>query len=295
MPTGEGIIKVSEMKLFKNKIQILLTLVFLGYVVWWASFQSIVEQQGLSVQRFGATYGVVALIGALIGLVASRRWGGYKTVIGRALLFYALGLLAQEAGQIIYTYYIYGSKIQIPYPSWGDVAYFGSVLLYIYATILLAKAAGVRFSLRQRRYKVLALVIFAAIIATSYAVFLNNHEYDWSKPLTAFLDFGYPMGQAVYISLAVTAYLLSRKMLGGVMRAGILIVILALVIQYFADFSFLYQSSRGTWLTGRWNDLSYLVAYFVMSTAMVKFLLTYDGLRSKTEEARAAAKSGVAG
>jgi hypothetical protein len=165
------------MNIFKNKIQILLTLVFLVYVAWWASFQSVVEQQGISVQRFGATYGVVALIGAVTGILASRKWGGYKTVVGRALLFYSLGLLAQEAGQIIYTYYIYGAKIQIPYPSWGDLAYFGSVILYIYATVLLAKSVGVRFSLKTKRYKLLALIIFAAILTTSYWVFLHQHTY----------------------------------------------------------------------------------------------------------------------
>jgi hypothetical protein len=280
------------MNIFKNKVQIALTVIFLAYVGWWASFQSVVQGQGVSVQRFGATYGVVALIGAVTGFLASRKWGGFKTVIGRSLMFYALGLLAQEAGQIIYTYYIYGAKIQIPYPSWGDLAYFGSVLLYIYATILLAKAVGIRFSLKSKRYKLLTLLVFAAIITVSYAVFLNHHEYDFSKPLTAFLDFGYPMGQAVYISLAVTAYLLSRRMLGGVMRAGIIIIILALFVQYVSDFTFLYQSSRGTWLTGRWNDLSYLVAYFIMATAMVKFHLIYDGLRRKATDARAA-KSGV--
>jgi hypothetical protein len=275
------------MRLIKSKIQIFLTLVFLGYLIWWATFQSVVEQQGVSVQRFGATYGVVALIGAVVGFVASKRWGGFKTVMGRALMFYALGLLAQEAGQIIYTYYIYGAKIQIPYPSWGDLAYFGSVLLYIYATVLLARAVGVRFSLKRKTYKLVAFAVFAAILTTSYWVFLHNHEYDTSHPLTVFLDFGYPMGQAIYISLAVTAYLLSRKMLGGVMRAGILIVILALFIQYIADFTFLYQSSRGTWLTGRWNDLTYLIAYFALATAMVKFQLTYKNLRlqAKSNEA----------
>ena len=269
------------MNIFKNKIQIILTLIFLGYVAWWASFQSVVQSQGRSVQWFGATYGVVALIGAVTGLVASRKWGGYKTIMGRALLFYALGLFAQEAGQIIYTYYIYGAKIQIPYPSWGDLAYFGSVLLYIYATILLAKAVGIRFSLKLKKYRIITFLVFAVILSTSYWVFLHGHQYDWGKPLTSFLDFGYPMGQAVYISLAVTAYLLSRKMLGGVMRDGILVIILALAVQYFSDFTFLYQSSRGTWLTGRWNDLSYLVAYFVMAMAMVKFNLIYSGLRKK--------------
>jgi len=270
------------MEILKNKLQIFVSLVFISYVAWWASFQQVVEKQGLSVQRFGATYGIMALFGALIGLFASQKWGGFRTVVGKALLFFSVGLLAQEAGQIIYTYYIYGAKIQIPYPSWGDAAYFGSTLCYIVGSIYLAKAVGVKFSLKKPRYKVLALVIPAILLITSYWVFLYHHQYDWHKPLTAFLDFGYPMSEAIYISLAATAYLLSRKILGGIMRAGILILILALCIQYFADFTFLYQSSRGTWLTGRWNDLSYLVAYFVMTTAMIRFLATYYDLRKKS-------------
>lgn len=279
--------------MLKNKLQILVTVIFLAYVGWWASFQSSVDQQGISVQRFGATYGLIALIGAGIGILTARKWGGFKTVMGRALMFYALGLLAQAAGQLIYTYYIYGAKIQIPYPSWGDLAYFGSVLLYIYATIMLCKAVGVRFSLQRKLYKLTTLVVFVVLLGLSYWVFLNHHQYDTSHPLTVFLDFGYPMGQAIYVSLAITAFLLSRKMLGGIMRAGILIVILALFIQYIADFTFLYQSSRGTWIQGKWDDLTYLTAYFAMATAMIKFSLTYKQLTNKTSERKIQSKDGV--
>src|SRR5690242_14766815 len=107
------------MNIFKSKIQIFLTVVLLAYFAWWLSFQSVVTDQGLSVQRFGGTYGVMALMGAVIGFVASHKWGGFKTVMGRSLMFYALGLLAQEAGQLIYQYYVEVAKIQIPYPSWG--------------------------------------------------------------------------------------------------------------------------------------------------------------------------------
>src|SRR4029077_16529139 len=105
-----------------------------------------------------------------------------------------------------------------------------------------------------------------------------------------FLDFGYPMGQAIYISIAITAYLLSRKMLGGIMKAGILLVILALFIQYISYFTFIYQSSRGTYLAGKFDDLFYLISYFAMTIAMIKFYKIYSELRSKT---RATAVSGV--
>jgi hypothetical protein len=269
----------------KNKLQILVTLIFLGFVVWWVSFQHIVDKQGLVTQWFSGTYGVVALIGSVIGFLAARKWGGFKTVLGKALIFFSLGLLAQEAGQLIYAYYVDAAKIQIPYPSWGDVAYFGSVLLYITAALFLTKAAGAKFSLKNTKYKAIAVLVPVILLASSYGVLLLHHQYDFSKPVTVFLDFGYPMGQAIYISIAITAYLLSRKLLGGVMKSGIVLIILALFIQYVSDSTFIYQSSRGTWLSGKYDDLFYLIAYFTMATAMIKFHTIYNGLRNSAKSA----------
>lgn len=263
----------------KNKLQILVTVIFLGIVGWWISFQHVVNQQGLSVQWFSATYGIVALIGSIIGFLAARKWGGFRTVLGKALTFFSLGLLAQEAGQLIYAYYIYVAKVQIPYPSWGDVAYFGSVLLYITAALFLAKAAGAKFSLKDTKYKAIAILVPLVLLIASYTILLHNHHYDTSKPLTVFLDFGYPMGQAIYISIAITAYLLSRKLLGGVMKQGIVLIIIALFVQYVADSTFIYQSSRNTYLSGKYDDLIYLIAYFAMTTAMIKFHTIYSSLR----------------
>ncbi len=131
------------------------------------------------------------------------------------------------------------------------------------------------------------------LLAASYGILLHNHQYDTSKPITVFLDFGYPMGEAIYISLAITAFLLSRKLLGGVMRAGITLVIIALLVQYASDSNFIYQSSRGTYLGGQYADLLYLIAYYVMAIAMIKFHVIYSGLKTKSAELRASYKSGV--
>ncbi|MGZ6005035.1 MAG: hypothetical protein ACXWLH_02690 [Candidatus Saccharimonadales bacterium] len=283
------------MSLLKNKLQVLVSLIFLGYIIWWISFQRVVNNQGLSVQRFGYIYGSMALIGAIIGFVASIKWGGFKSVVGKALMFFSFGLLAQEAGQLILAYYIYVSKIQIPYPSLGDIAYFGSTLFYLCGGIFLAKAVGVKFSLKSNRAKLVAFLIPALLLGASYWVFLHNHQYDTSHPLTVFLDFGYPFGDALYISMGIIAFLLSRKMLGGIMRAGILILIFALIAQYIADWTFLYQSSRGTYLSGKYDDLFYLIAYFITTTAVIKFHSTYNGLRSRASETKTqhAEKEGV--
>jgi hypothetical protein len=270
--------------MLKNKLQILVTLIFLGFVGWWVSFQHIVSLQGHSVSWFEDTYGVMALIGAIVGFFAIKKWGGIRTVLGKALLFFSLGLLAQEVGQLIYSYYIYVDKIQIPYPSWGDAAYFGSVLFYIIAAIFLTKVVGVKFSLKGNiLYKTIAIVLPLLLLVGSYLIVLHNHQFNTSKPLTVFLDAGYPIGEACYISIGLVAYLLSRKMLGGIMKSGILLIIAALVIQYASDFTFVYQSNRNTYVAGKYDDLLYLIAYFAMTTAMIKFHIIYSNLQHKSQ------------
>ena len=177
-----------------------------------------------------------------------EKMGRPKTVLGKSLMFFSLGLFAQEAGQLVSSYYTQIAKTDLPYPSLGDVAYFGSVLLYICAALFLAKVAGVRFSLKKSGYKAIAVVVPVILLAISYSLLLHNYQYDTTKPLTVFLDAGYPIGQACYISIAIVAYLLSRKLMGGIMRAGFVLVILALFIQYVSDFTFIYQSHRGTYV-----------------------------------------------
>jgi len=270
-------------KQLKDKLQIFITIVFAGFLIWWASFQHVVRDAGVSVQWFGGTYGVMALMGSIIGIIAARKWGGFRSTLGRALMFFSLALFAQEAGQLISTYYVYGQHLSaLPYPSWGDVAYFGSTLFYICGGVFMAKAVGVKFSLQSNKYKVVAFMVPAALLAASYWVFLNHHQYNWHSPITVFLDAGYPLGDAIYISMAIIAYLLSVRMLGGIMRTGILILMIALVAQYSADWTFLYQTSRNIAVVGQYFDLLYLMTYFIAATAMIKFLRTYKGLSAKT-------------
>ncbi len=82
------------------------------------------------------------------------------------------------------------------------------------------------------------------------------------------LDFGYPLGQAIYVSLAILVAFLSRSTLGGVMRMPTLCLLYALVFQYFCDFTFLYQVQHGTWYVGGINDYMYFASYFFMTISL---------------------------
>ncbi|MDO8638013.1 MAG: hypothetical protein Q7R43_00430, partial [Candidatus Daviesbacteria bacterium] len=162
-------------------------------------------------------------------------------------------------------------KVEIPYPSLADIGFFGSVPFYVIGMIYIAKASGSRFSLNTITNKLQVVIIPTIILVASYLLFLRNYQFDFSNPLQIFLDFGYPFGEALYISIAILAYFLTRKLLGGVMKNRVLLLIGAFVVQYLADFNFLYQNSHGTWINGGYGDYIYFVAYFIMTLGLIQF------------------------
>ncbi|MBI2442419.1 MAG: hypothetical protein HYV40_00735 [Candidatus Levybacteria bacterium] len=219
---------------------------------------------------FGAIYGIMALWGAIWGLSIAKHWGGGKSLMGRAILMFSFGLLLQEFGQASLSYIDYVLNIQGAYPSIGDVGFFGSIPFYIYGSFLLAKVSGVQIKLQTIASKIQAVIIPLIMLLIGYYLFLQNYEFDWSDPIRIFLDFGYPFGQAIYVSLAILTYLLSKGVLGGIMKSKVLFILLALVVQFLSDYVFLYQTIQGTWSVGGINDYMYLIAYFLMTLALMQ-------------------------
>lgn len=269
-------------KLFSYKSFIIVTLSFSILVIW--RFSLLIFQNpntpdaDIHVQIWAASYQIVAWLGAIIGVFFSRSWGGYKSIIGRAALVFSLGLLAQSFGQSVFSYYFY-THSQAPYPSLADLGFFGSIPFYSYGIVLLGKASGAHIPLRSLRYKIYAVIVPLIVLLLSYIVFLRGYIFDGS-PLRTFLDFGYPLGQAFYISLAIITYFLSRNMLGGLMKKPIVFFIVALVAQYACDYTFLYQSSRGIFVGGGVVDMMYLISYFIMSLALIELIVVFEKIKN---------------
>lgn len=216
-------------------------------------------------------YPLSTLFGGIYGLMVSRKWGGVKSIFGSALLFFALGFLAQTGGQYLYNYYQIYLGIDVPYPSIGDFSYFASVVLYIVGAYQLSRVAGIKLSFKSLQGKIKALVIPFLVLAISYLVLLHGYEADWSNKIIVFLDFGYPVGQAIYLSIALLALLISKDILGGLMRKPIVLLILALMVQFIADFYFSYEASREivAYYPAGVTDYIFACAYFLMTCALV--------------------------
>lgn len=254
------------------------TLFFLPVTAWWILLFLSGAKETPQNYLFGATYGLICLWGGFWGLRISKKWGGFSSAIGKAIIFLSLGLLAQEFGQIIFSYYNIFLKVEIPYPSLADVGFFGSIPFYIAGMAYLAKAAGSKFSLGTLISRLQIVLVPTILLVASYIFFLDGYEFDFTNPLRIALDFGYPFGEALYISVAILAYSLSRKVLGGVMKSRILFLIGAFVVQYLADFNFLYQNSQGTWVNGGYGDYIYFLAYFIMTVGLIQLKTVLDRL-----------------
>ena len=242
---------------------------FLSFFVWWIVLNDPLSRGSSEVlQLWGATYQMIAWYGAIMGLVIARRWGDYKSMVGQAVLAFSLGLLCQSFGQTAYSFYVYFWKIPIPYPSLGDFGFFGSIPFYMYGAYMLSKISGVKISLKLYGSKIQAIIVPAVLLGLSYFLFLKDYVFDWTQPVKTLLDFGYPLGQAVYVSIAILAFILSRKILGGIMRLPMLFFIAALIAQYLSDFVFLIQAQEGSFYPGGINDLMYAASYALMAIAL---------------------------
>lgn len=267
-----------------EKVAYIITFALAGlYSSWWLINFFFGQPGDLSHEIYSDTYWIVALVGVLYGYSVAKLWGGHKSILGKALILFTLGLLGQVVGQIIYSYFALVKHIDAPYPSLGDVGFFGSVLLYIVAVLMLSKALGIHFRSGGKTQRVISIAAPLALLVGSYAIFLRDYQFDGSW-LVTFFDFGYPLGQAVYISLALFMFVLSARLLGGKMKNKILLLLLALSVQYIADFTFLYRFSKDLWYAGGVNDLTYQIAYLLMTIALLQIGSVSRKLQSKQSE-----------
>lgn len=254
---------------FRSNLVKVIFLAFVALTAWWLSIYFRGLKEGIENNAFTLIYPFLSLAGGSIGLMNARKWGGFRSYLGKAISMLSFGLLAQFFGQAMYSYDIYIKGIEVPYPSIGDLGYFGSVVLYIIGVALLAKVSGFKFTFRSLKGKIQSVIIPGVILAFSYFIFLRGYTFDFSNKIKIFLDFGYPLGQAIYVSIGILTLLMCKDVLGGIMRSRILFLIFALIFQYCSDFTFLYQANQGTWYVGGINDYLYFSSYFLMTLGLI--------------------------
>jgi hypothetical protein len=256
--------------LSKDKKALFITFLFIIFAIWRGVLFYFGPYEEFNVWSFawGTTYQLLALIGGIIGFSVAKEWGGWKSTFGKAISLFSVGLLLQSFGQAVSSYYVFTTG-EVPYPGIGDIGFFGSVMFYIFGVALLSKVTGVRAYFKSNINKLVTILVPILLVGGSYYLFLNGYQYDWSNSLQTFLDFSYPVYQAIYVAIAILTLIVARKYLGGMMKGPVILLLLALVMQYLSDFVFLYQASRELYIPEGINDCMYFVSYFLMALALI--------------------------
>src|SRR5689334_2880677 len=160
---------MSQNILKNKKIYLFPVLVFGFFTVWWLYLRMLdLERTRDLRQLWGATYQVLAFYGGIIGLLISQKWGGTKSVIGKIVLAFSVGLFLQVFGQSYSSYYVYRYHVESPpYPAVGDIGFFGSVIAYIYGVMLLARVSGVSNKMKDKKNQILVIVIPLIVLTGS--------------------------------------------------------------------------------------------------------------------------------
>ncbi len=268
--------------IFNNTAGKVATILFVILTIWWISLNPFSNSDLTQEHRYiwGSLYQIIALIGGLYGLYISKKWGGLKSIMGKTIILFSIGLLLQVFGQSVYSYYNLYAHIDTPYPSIGDIGFFGTIPAYFFAGFLLTELFGIKSRIEFLGSKILLVLVPYLILAVQYVFILRDYDFDWNNKLKIFLDLGYPMGDALIISIAILAFLLSFNALGGLMKKPIMFLVVALFVQYFADIYFFYEANRGANFVGAVPDFLYSFSYLVMTLALVSLGETYKQIKA---------------
>lgn len=215
----------------------------------------------------------IPFLGALFGFRNAKLWGGFKSAVGKSIIFLSSGTFTWSIGMLAWNYYIFIAKIEVPYPSLADAAFILSWPLWALGVIYLSKATGVKFALRSIQGKISAFLIpLIAIVASYYMLIVVARggviELDPSSASKLFFDLFYPIGTAVILAMALTFFALSLNFLGGIYKTPIIILILGFLVNYLSDFTFSLTTTNETYFNGHFVDFLFLTAMYLLSTSL---------------------------
>lgn len=262
-----------------SKSSFLLGYLFVMFIFWSGMYVSGLKDLPIN-KVWGIGINFIPLFGGIFGLFTARHWGGFKSAVGKGLIYLSLGLLSWSLGNWIWSYYNFFLENNVPYPSFADVGYIGAVPLWMVGSFYLSKATGVRYGLKKKAGQLYLVILPIITLVISYHLLVNvargGSVTSGGGFLKIFFDFAYPIGDVVIVTIALLVYGLSFKYLGGKYKWPVLITLLGFVLMFLADFSFSYETTLGTYYDGDIFNLVFIVALSTIGFGVTSFDTT-DG------------------
>jgi hypothetical protein len=272
-----------------NSYQNLIAIYFLALAAFWLWLLLTDRKSGDLNYWYSFLFGLIPLIGGVIGVVKAKLWGGLKSTMGKAIFFISFGLLLWGFGECIWSYYNFFQANPAPYPSLADIGFAPSIFFWILGTFYLARASGAMFALKKSNgAKVLAILVPLILLVPSYYVQVTLAREGTlippgESPLKVILDIAYPLGDFLALVFGALVFSLSFKYFGGLYRRAIISVLIGLAVMFVADSVFSYTTTKGTYYNADWGDLLLALGLTFMTFGILAFA-TKPQLRAKTEK-----------
>lgn len=261
-----------------NIYQRLITGYFLAMVVLWAGLLLTHHKGGNWNYWYSFLFGLIPLMGGLVGIWKAGLWGGLRSTLGRAVFFVSLGLVLWGFGESIWSYYNFFRHVAAPYPSLADIGFAPSIFFWILGTAYLSVATGALFALRKSHFtKFLVVLAVAVLVVPSYYIQVHVARGGVLVPkgetvLKTVLDIAYPFGDFLALTFAAIVFGLSYKYFGGIYRRAVIYLLAGLAVMYCADSVFSYTTTKNTYYNADWGDLLlaaglYLITYGILAFA----------------------------
>ena len=189
----------------------------------------------------------------------------FNARLRRAWFILGLALLAQTLGDSLW-FYLEVILGQQPFPSLADAFYIAFYPLALVGLLSLP-SAPLKSSERVRVLLDLAVIMITAWMAIWFFIVSPTAAQYENGQIDQILAAAYPVGDLVLLGGIFT--LLFRGVDGSV-RSMLLIYLTGLLLNVAGDLAYTYVSLQGTYVSGGWMDLSWILAYWFFALAALR-------------------------
>ncbi|MCW2924677.1 MAG: sensor-containing diguanylate cyclase/phosphodiesterase [Thermoleophilia bacterium] len=213
-----------------------------------------------------ATFVVIPFL--VFGIGIARRYGGWSSAIGRAILLLGTGTSLWGLGN--FYWFVQNAKgEEAPYPSLADAGYLAVLPFAAWALWELARVVGIDRS----DWALLPLALAVAFPLNAWIMLpqgIGAGTFD--TPLTTAISTTYILSDVVLLGVGIIVATGARRAAGGRFFAPVLAVVGSIFLLYVGDLVFNYRIAKELFYNGEVSDLLYGAFIILAATATWLFL-----------------------
>jgi class 3 adenylate cyclase len=248
-------------------------LYILFYIAWtqfhWGATETFRLIPGWDVERNFAlitdlAYQPVSLFAVIVSWrIAFNR--DFAPALRRAWFVLGLAVAAQTLGDTTW-FYLEVILGQQPFPSLADGFFLAFYPLSLLGLLILP-SAPLKSTERLRLLLDLAIIMITAWMAIWFFIISPTAAQYENGRLDQILAAAYPVGDLVMLGGIFTILFRSNE---NSVRAMLVLYLTGLVFNVAGDLAYAYTSLEGTYVSGGWMDISWIVAYWFFALAAVR-------------------------